>query len=131
MQATFGTSISSFLAVWMIYLAMAVLGENAPHVLVGRNQTFHQHVTLAFADHLYGDANAVHIHRLGNDLETRHVDAFRLADLFDLLRITDNGYVHNTCFDRIIHGFKRVRILSVSYDEPAFASRLGFGDEFV
>ena len=46
-------------------------------------------------------------------------------------RIADQRGIHNTCLNGIIDSFERVRILSVSYDEPTFSPRLSLGYEVI
>ena len=108
-----------------------LLVQNTPHVLVSGYEALHQDVALALAHHLHGDTDAVHIHILGYDGETGHVDALGLAYLFDFFRIADQRGIHNTCLNGIIDSFERVRILSVSYDEPTFSPRLSLGYEVI
>ena len=64
-------------------------------------------------------------------VKTGHVDALGLAYLFDFFRIADQRGIHNTCLNGIIDSFERVRILSVSYDEPTFSPRLSLGYEVI
>ena len=54
-----------------------------------------------------------------------------LADLLDNLLVAEERRLHETLLIGFVDRFQRMRILSVSYDEPTFSPRLSLGYEVI
>ena len=97
-----------------------LLVEDAAHVFVGRDQTFHQNVGVARNDRCDGLLDAFHIVGFVDDVEGVDVDAVLLADLFDNLLVAEERRLHETLLIGFVDRFQRMRILSVSYGKTFF-----------
>ena len=107
-----------------------VLVEDAAHVLVGRDQTFHQHVGLARDDGGDGQLHALDVALLVEDAENPGVDAVFAADLLD-----DGLFAVERGLDQPlpVGGIDRldgVRILTVGDGQTLFAFLSRFLDDF-
>ena len=79
-----------------------LLVQDTAHVLLGRNQTLHQHISLARSNCLYGLRYALYVALLVHDREDRNVDTVLGANLLD------NGLlaVENRIYQTLIFLFK-------------------------
>ena len=107
-----------------------LLVEDAAHVFVGRDQTFHQNVGVARNDRCDGLLDAFHIVGFVDDVEGVDVDAVLLADLFDNLLVAEERRLHETLLIGFVDRFQRMRILSVSYGKTFFTPFPRLLDDF-
>ena len=107
-----------------------LLVEDAAHVFVGRDQTFHQNVGVARNDRCDGLLDAFHVVGFIDDVESLDVDAVLLADLFDDLLVAEERGLHEPLLVSLVDGFQRMRILSVSDGQTFFTPFSRLLDDF-
>ena len=99
----------------------ALLVQNAVHILVCRNESFHQHVSLRLANHLDCLCDSFYILGFGNYLELVDIQSVTIAHLFNPVWIADQCGVDEFHIYRIAYRFKGMRILAVG-NHKTFAS---------